>query len=102
MADMLIDVYTAESLLARVKKTYAAEGEEGSSVQFDIMKVFFNDAIQRIAYNGREALMGFAEGDELRMMLMGLKRYTKYPVVNTKEARRRIAARVIEAGKYNF
>ncbi|HZH68134.1 MAG TPA: acyl-CoA dehydrogenase family protein, partial [Chitinophagales bacterium] len=102
VADMLIDVYTAESLLARVKKTYAAEGEEGSSVQFDIMKVFFNDAIQRIAYNGREALMGFAEGDELRMMLMGLKRYTKYPVVNTKEARRRIAARVIEAGKYNF
>ncbi len=102
VADMLIDVYTAESLLARVKKVYADQGEEGSAVYLDILKVFFNDAVQRIAYNGREALMGFAEGDELRMMLMGLKRFTKYPTVNTKEARRRIAAKVIEAGRYNL
>ncbi|MCO5233092.1 MAG: acyl-CoA dehydrogenase family protein [Chitinophagales bacterium] len=102
VADMLIDVYAAESLLARVKKIYSARGEENSAVYLDILKVFFNDAIQRIAYNGREALMGFAEGDELRMMLMGLKRYTKYSTVNTKAARRRIAAKVLEGGRYNL
>lgn len=102
VADMLIDLYTAESLLARVKKIYAARGEEESAVYLDIVKVFFNDAVQRINYNGREALMSFAEGDELRMMLMGLKRYTKYPTVNTKAARRRIAAKVLEGGSYNL
>lgn len=102
VADMLIDIYTAESLLARVKKIYDAQGEENSGIYMDILKVFFNDAVQRIAYNGREALMGFAEGDELRMMLMGLKRYTKYSTVNTKAARRRIAASVLEAGYYNL
>lgn len=102
VADMLIDLYTAESLLARVKKIYTARGEEESAVYLDILNVFFNDAVQRINYNGREALMGFAEGDELRMMLMGLKRYTKYPTVNTKAARRRIAAKVLEGGSYNL
>ena len=102
VADMLIDVYTMESLLARVKKIHAARGEEEAAVYMDIVKVFFNDAVQRINYNGREGLMGFAEGDELRMMLMGLKRYTKYPTLNTKAARRRIAAKVLEGGSYNL
>jgi len=98
----LIDVYTMESLLARVKKIHAARGEEEATVYMDIVKVFFNDAVQRINYNGREGLMGFAEGDELRMMLMGLKRYSKYPTVNTKAARRRIAAKILEGGSYNL
>jgi alkylation response protein AidB-like acyl-CoA dehydrogenase len=102
VADMLIDVYTMESLLARVKKIHAARGEEEATVYMDIVKVFFNDAVQRINYNGREGLMGFAEGDELRMMLMGLKRYSKYPTVNTKAARRRIAAKILEGGSYNL
>ena len=100
VADMLIDVYVLESLLARVKKIADARGEEESAIYTDILKVYFNDAVQRINYNGREALMAFAEGDELRMMLMGLKRYTKYAPVNTKAARRRIAAKVLEAGSY--
>lgn len=100
VADMLIDVYVMESVLARVKKIAAARGEENAQVYLDILKVYFNDAILRIHYHGREALMSFADGDELRMMLMGLKRYTKYPPVNTKAARRRIAQKVLEAGSY--
>jgi alkylation response protein AidB-like acyl-CoA dehydrogenase len=102
VADMLIDVYVLESILARVKKIADARGEEEAAIYVDVLKVYFNDAIQRINYNGREALMAFAEGDELRMMLMGLKRYTKYAPVNTKAARRRIAAKVLEAGSYNL
>ena len=101
VADMLIDVYTMESVLLRVKKIFE-KGEKAESVYVDILKVFFNDALNRINCTGKDALQSFAEGDELRIMLMGLKRFTKYEPVNVKESRRRIAAKVIEAGKYNL
>ena len=100
-SDMLIDVYVMESLLLRVKKIYE-KGEKNDQVYIDILKVFFNDALNRINTKGKDALQSFAEGDELRIMLMGLKRFTKYEPVNVKEARRRIAAKVIEGGKYNL
>ena len=100
-SDMLIDVYVMESLLLRVKKIYE-KGEKNDQVYIDILKVFFNDALNRINTKGKDALQSFADGDELRIMLMGLKRFTKYEPVNVKEARRRIAAKVIEGGKYNL
>ena len=52
--------------------------------------------------NGKTAVNSFAEGDEQRMILLGIKRFTKVAPVNTKEARRRIAAKLIEAGKYPY
>lgn len=100
-ADMLIDVYVMESLLLRVKKIYE-KGEKTDQVYTDILKVFFNDALNRINTKGKDALQSFAEGDELRIMSMGLKRFTKYEPVNVKTARRNIAAKVIAAGKYNL
>jgi len=100
-ADMLLEVYVMESLLLRVKKIYA-KGEKADQVYIDILKVYFSDALNRINIAGKDALMSFAEGDELRIMLMGLKRFTKYEPVNVKDARRRIAAKVLEAGKYNL
>jgi alkylation response protein AidB-like acyl-CoA dehydrogenase len=100
-ADMLIDIYVMESLLLRVKKIFE-KGDKAEQVYVDILKVFFNDALNRININGKDALQSFAEGDELRIMLMGLKRFTKYEPVNVKEARRHIAAKIIEAGKYNL
>ena len=102
VADMLIDVYAMESLLIRIRKIYENKGEEASGLYIDVLKVFFNDAIARLNFNGKEALQSFAEGDELRMMLMGLKRFTKYAPVNTKNARRRIAESILEAGHYNL
>ncbi|MBK9634141.1 MAG: acyl-CoA dehydrogenase family protein [Bacteroidetes bacterium] len=102
VADMLIDVYAMESLLIRVRKIYENKGEEASGLYIDVLKVFFNDAIARLNFNGKEALQSFAEGDEFRMMLMGLKRFTKYAPVNTKNARRRIAESILEAGHYNL
>jgi hypothetical protein len=102
IADMIIDVYTIESVLLRVQKIAERNGEENIGVYQDILKVSFNDAMARLSYNGKEALQSFAEGDELRMMLMGLKRFTKYAPFNTKAARRRIAARAIQAGSYNL
>ena len=100
-ADILIDIYTAESLLLRVKKI-VEKGEKTDPVYIDILKVYFNDAMNRVYVNGKDALQSFAEGDELRIMQMGLKRFTKYEPVNVKEARRRIAAKVLESNKYNL
>jgi hypothetical protein len=100
-ADMLIDIYTMESLLLRVKKIFE-KGEKADEVYIDILKTYFNDALNRIHVAGKDGLQSFAEGDELRIMLMGLKRFTKYEPVNVKEARRRIASKILEAGRYTL
>ena len=68
----------------------------------DGKQLFINDAADRINKSGKDALNSFAEGDELRMMLMGMKRFTKVEPYNTKEARRRIAAELIESNGYCF
>ena len=99
-ADMLIDVYVMESMLLRVKKIVAAQGEEASAIHMDMLRVFFTDAMDRINKSGRDGLSSFAEGDEARIMQMGLKRFTKYKPVNIRDHRRRIAKYFIEAGNY--
>jgi hypothetical protein len=58
------------------------------------------DAADSIAKHARDAINAFAEGDEQRMMLMGVKRFTKIAPFNSKEARRRIADKLIDSGKY--
>ncbi len=101
-ADVLIDIYVMESMLLRVKKIVAKQGEEASSLYMDMLKTYFVDAMDRINKNGKDGLYSYAEGDEARMMAMGLKRFTKYPPFNVKEARRRIANHFIEANKYDI
>jgi hypothetical protein len=62
--------------------------------------VFLSDAMERININGKHAITSFAEGDELRMMLMGLKRFTKHEAVNAKVLRRQIADKLINDNGY--
>lgn len=102
IADMAIQTYTAESTLLRVEKLTAMKGEDATQLQQQMMKVFIYDASEIIASRAKEALLSFAEGDELRMMLMGLRRFTKVDPFNVKESRRVIAASVIEANAYTF
>jgi alkylation response protein AidB-like acyl-CoA dehydrogenase len=102
IADMLIEVYIAESLLLRVEKLVSMKGEAATQAQLSMLKVYFYDAADKINKSGKDALNSFAEGDELRMMLMGLKRFTKVEAINCKEERRKIAAQLIEANKYCF
>lgn len=99
IADMLITVYVAESTLLRVIKL-SGSGQYG--LQTDILRVYLADGTDRIQKYAWDAITGFAEGDELRMMLMGLKRFTKQDPFNTKEARRKIAAKLIEENHYCF
>ncbi len=64
------------------------------------MHCYINDAIDKVSKSGKEAVNAFAEGDEQKMMLLGLKRFTKSEPFNSKEARRRIANKLIEDGRY--
>jgi len=101
LADMLIDLYAAESTILRVEKLHNLKPE--SSVLFEnIAKCFMSDALERINLSGKHAITAFAEGDELRMMLLGLKRFTKYETINTTAVRRDVANYIIEAGGYNL
>ena len=76
------------------------KGTEQVGFELDIVRTYLTDAADRINKAGKDAINSFAEGDEQRMMLLGLKRFTKTQPFNVKEARRRIAARLIADGKY--
>src|SRR5215213_1704783 len=102
IADMAIDTFNAESALLRAMKISDQQGEAASQVFVDMMKVYLTDAADRILKNGKDAINAFAEGDEQRMMLLGLKRFTKAEPFNTKDARRRIADRLIAENRYPF
>jgi len=102
LADITILIYQAESALLRTEKLIASKGEEAAQVYIAMTKTFFYDAASKIEKAGKDALNSFAEGDELRMMLLGLKRFTKTDAFNPKEARQLIATTMIEAGKYCF
>ncbi len=100
IADMAIETFVAESTLLRVMKLTDKEGEENSKIQTAIMQCYLNDAIDKVAKCGKEAINAFADGDEQKMMLLGLKRFTKSDPFNSKDARRLIADKLIGEGKY--
>jgi alkylation response protein AidB-like acyl-CoA dehydrogenase len=102
IADMAIWVYQAESVLLRVQKMIGMKGEAACEAQIAIAKAYFYDTADRIEKSGKDALNSFAEGDELRMMLMGLKRFTKTEPFNPKTARQLIATKIIESNKYCY
>lgn len=102
LADIAIDIYVAESTLLRTEKLISIKGEAAVKSQIDMTKVNVFDAADRINIAGKNAINSMADGDMQRMMLMGLKRFTKVAPLNTKDARRRIAAQLIEANQYCF
>ena len=102
IADMAIEVFNAESVLLRVMKMVEQQGENAASLHVDMMRIYLYDAADRINKAGKDAVNSFAEGDEQRMILMGLKRFTKADPFNIKEARRRIADKMIAEGRYCY
>ncbi|MCU0338191.1 MAG: acyl-CoA dehydrogenase family protein [Sediminibacterium sp.] len=102
IADMSIEVFHAESALLRAMKLVEKVGEQEAALQIDIMRTYLYDAADRINKAGKDALNSFAEGDELRMMHIGLKRFTKVEPFNSKAARQRIAQKLIAENKYCF
>ena len=102
IADMAIETFNAESVLLRVMIIVDQRGEEASQNQVSILRTYLYDAAERIHKSGKDAVNAFADGDEQRMILMGLKRFTKAEPFNSKEARRSIADKMISEGKYCF
>ena len=102
IADMAIETYHTESALLRVMKLVEKQGEDATALEIDIMRTYLYDAADKINKVGKDALNSFAEGDELRMMHIGLKRFTKVEPFNTKEARRRICNKMLTENNYCF
>jgi alkylation response protein AidB-like acyl-CoA dehydrogenase len=100
IADMMIETFVAESILLRVIKMTDKNGEAASQNQIDMMRCYLNDAIDKVNKFGKEAINAFAAGDEQKMMLLGLKRFTKTEPFNSKDARRGIADKLIAEGRY--
>ncbi len=100
IADMSILTFNAESALLRVIKMTEQQGEAAVSLQKDMMHCYLNDTVDAVNKAGKDAINAFAEGDEQRMMLLGLKRFTKMAPYNGKNARRRIAEKLIAENKY--
>lgn len=102
IADMASYVYVAESAMLRTEKLVSLKGAEAVKGQLDLMRIYFVEAVDGVAKAGKEALWAFGEGDELRMMLVGLRRFTKMEPFNVKQARQEVAVQIIEANKYIF
>lgn len=102
LADMLIEGYVAESVLLRVEKLISIRGEKACAIQKDMAMIYLHHAMETASNAGKQAIYGFAEGDEMRLMLLGLKRFTKIEPFNLKEARRRVSNFAIEKGEYPF
>lgn len=100
LADMLIEGYIAESVLLRVEKLIALRGEKACEIEKEMAMIYLHHAMTKGAAAGRDAINAFAQGDEQRLMLMGLKRFTKIDPYNLKDARRKVANHVIEKGEY--
>ena len=102
LADMVIKIYEAESAILRAEKYVGIHGEEKGKLRTDLAKVSLYDAMDEINRAGKTVINAFAEGDMLRMMLLGLKRFTKTPPFNSIAARRRIADYLIKENAFKL
>ena len=102
-AEMMIEIYMAESAILKSEKLAKKEGEEKVAGQIAMAKLNLFNAVESVSKNAKEAILYMAEGDEQRMMLMGLKRFTKYTnYPNTIALRKVIAEKVIAANAFCF
>lgn len=102
IADVIGQIYVAESVLLRVEKLYHKQGSlEAVSFQKDMADVYLYKTVDVVYQAGKEALNSFAEGDELAMMMVGLRRFTKAAPFNVKDARQRISKKLIEDNKFS-
>jgi alkylation response protein AidB-like acyl-CoA dehydrogenase len=102
LADILIEVYACESAMLRTEKLVSQRGEEACADQIAMTQIYMAGAIDKIISAAKEAIGSFTKGDEQKVMLMGLKRFTKMDLVNVKELRRQVADTIISKGKFPY
>ena len=102
LADILIEVYACESAMLRTEKLVSQRGEDACADQIAMTQIYMAGAIDKIISAAKEAIGSFTKGDEQKVMLMGLKRFTKMDLVNVKELRRQVADTIISKGKFPY
>lgn len=102
LADVMIEIYASESVILRTEKLVSLKGEEACKNQIAMAQIYLSEAVDKINTAAKEAIGSFTKGDEQKVMLMGLKRFTKSELYNTKELRRQLADYMIEKGKYPY
>ncbi|HEX7314028.1 MAG TPA: acyl-CoA dehydrogenase family protein [Pyrinomonadaceae bacterium] len=101
-SNIIMDVFAMESAILRARKLAAAQSEEAAALYLDMVRIFCNDAVERVEAEAKNTLAAIVEGDELRTLLAALKRFTRHTPVNTVAARRRIADAMIKANRYVY
>ena len=102
-ADILIEIYMAESTILRTEKLAKTKGEAAVKEQIAMAQLYLYKAVDIITQKGKEGIVSFAEGDEQRMMLMGLRRYTKYTnMPNVIGLREIITSKLVAENAYCF
>jgi biotin carboxylase len=100
---MLIEIYMAESTILRTEKMAKNQGETAVKEQIAMAKLYLYKAVDIVTQKGKESIISFAEGDEQRMMLMGLRRFTKYAnMPNIVGLRETITAKLVAENNYCF
>ncbi|MGH1387372.1 acyl-CoA dehydrogenase family protein [Kordia sp.] len=102
-SDILIEIYTIESSILRTEKNAKRFGEDSQETQIAMTRLNLFNAVEKISTKAKEGIVSFAEGDEQRMMLMGLKRFTKYAnMPNVVALRNQIAEKMTAENEYCF
>jgi alkylation response protein AidB-like acyl-CoA dehydrogenase len=101
-ADIIIETFLMDSAIGRTAKLVGRDGAEKHQAAIDATKLYVHEAVSRIEIAARNAVSAIGEGDELRVMMAALKRFTKHDPINTVVIRERLADKVVEAGGYLF
>ncbi|RDB33333.1 acyl-CoA dehydrogenase family protein [Exiguobacterium sp. RIT594] len=99
-ADIMSAIYALESAIVRTEKAIAAKGVEKNELKIRYTEVFAQQAFEGVERDAKETLYAAASGDELRMLLSALKKFSRYQPINSIGTKRQIAKRLIESNKY--
>ena len=102
MADIMSEIYICESAILATTKACGVRGEEACKGEITMTKLYINDAIERCTIHAKNAVSAWADGDTKRMLMLGIKRFTKHEFLNTKDMRREIADVLLKANEYCF
>ncbi|MCM3366244.1 acyl-CoA dehydrogenase family protein [Bacillus safensis] len=100
IADIVNEIFAAESAILRTEKAIAATGAEKNEQKLAYTQIFTQEAFLKIEAHAKESLIAMEEGDSLRMSLSALRKLTRFTPINVIAKKREVAKRIFEAEKY--
>lgn len=100
IADIVNELFAAESAVLRTEKAIAASGTEKNAQKLAYTQIFTQEAFLKIEAHAKESLIAMEEGDSLRMSLSALRKLTRFTPMNVIAKKREVAKRIFEAEKY--